>query len=79
MPALFRGSIETGIHPDEWHWRQGISRDDATREMCNGQISDSRVAAIILNEKIGELIADVMGWNSVRIAQDDLIWKPPIP
>ena len=47
--------------------------------MCNVWKSDSRVAAIILNEKIGELIADVMGWNSVRIAQDDLIWKPPIP
>ena len=21
MPALFRGSFETGIYPDEWHWR----------------------------------------------------------
>ena len=21
MPALFRGSFETGVYPDEWHWR----------------------------------------------------------
>jgi hypothetical protein len=59
--------------------RHGISRDDATREMCNVWKSDSRIAAIVLNEKIGKFVADVMCWNSVRIAQDDLIWKPPIP
>ena len=34
--------------------RHGISRDDATREMCNVWKSDSRIAAIVLNEKIGK-------------------------
>ena len=22
MPKLFRGEFETGIYPDEWHWRE---------------------------------------------------------
>jgi hypothetical protein len=21
MPDLFRGEFETGVYPDEWHWR----------------------------------------------------------
>ena len=25
-----------GVYPDEWHWREGISRHDAPREICNG-------------------------------------------
>ena len=35
MPKLFRGEFETDIYPDEWHWREGISRPEAAREMCN--------------------------------------------
>eukprot|EP00578_Thalassiosira_sp_NH16_P022206 CAMPEP_0181082206 /NCGR_PEP_ID=MMETSP1071-20121207/3499_1 /TAXON_ID=35127 /ORGANISM="Thalassiosira sp., Strain NH16" /LENGTH=357 /DNA_ID=CAMNT_0023163779 /DNA_START=110 /DNA_END=1179 /DNA_ORIENTATION=- len=77
MPKLFRGEFETGIYPDEWHWREGISRTDAAREMCNSWKSDRTIASIVLNEKLGGLIAQVMGWGSVRIAQDDLVWKPP--
>jgi len=33
IPDLFRGNFDTHIYPDEWHWREGISRDDAAREM----------------------------------------------
>ena len=47
--------------------------------MCNVWKSDSRIAAVVLNESVGNLVADVLGWDSVRIAQDDLIWKPHIP
>lgn len=77
MPKLFRGEFDTGIYPDEWHWREGISRPDAAREMCNSWKSDRLIASIVLNEKLGQFIAQVMGWESVRIAQDDLVWKPP--
>lgn len=58
--------------------REGISKHDGvTREMCNVWKSDRLVASVILNESVGELVAQIMDWPSVRIAQDDLIWKPP--
>jgi phytanoyl-CoA hydroxylase len=77
LPKLFRGEFDTGNYPDEWHWREGISRPDAAREMCNSWKSDRTIASIVLDEGLGRFIAKVMGWDSVRIAQDDLVWKPP--
>jgi len=77
IPNLFRGNFDTNIYPDEWHWREGISRDEAAREMCNTWKSSYKIASIVLNEKLGEFVARVMGWDSIRIAQDDIVWKPP--
>mmetsp|Transcript_23319 Transcript_23319/g.73083 ORF Transcript_23319/g.73083 Transcript_23319/m.73083 type:complete len:137 (+) Transcript_23319:187-597(+) len=34
--ALFRGDFPRGVYPDEWHWREGISKPDAFREIVNG-------------------------------------------
>jgi hypothetical protein len=79
LPDLFRGNFETKVYPDEWHWREGISRPDAAREMCNSWKSSRTVASVVLNEKLGEFISNVTGWESVRIAQDDIVWKPPQP
>jgi 2-oxoglutarate-dependent dioxygenase len=45
--------------------------------MCNVWKSDRLVASIVLQESLGKLVAQIMDWPSVRIAQDDLIWKPP--
>ncbi|KAL7533236.1 hypothetical protein ACHAWF_004410 [Thalassiosira exigua] len=77
LPKLFRGAFDTGVYPDEWHWREGISRPDATREMCNAWKSDRTIASIILDEELGRLVARIAGWDSVRVAQDDVVWKPP--
>eukprot|EP00980_Cylindrotheca_fusiformis_P026399 scaffold16066_cov109-Cylindrotheca_fusiformis.AAC.5 len=79
LPGLFRGNFETNVYPDEWHWREGISRPDAAREMCNSWKSSRTVASVVLNEALGEFISKIMGWESVRIAQDDIVWKPPQP
>lgn len=57
--------------------RQGLSRDDVTREICNAWKSDRLIASVILSETIGEMVSRITGWSSVRIAQDDVIWKPP--
>ncbi|MEL6333712.1 MAG: hypothetical protein AAFQ76_14100 [Cyanobacteria bacterium J06626_26] len=35
LSPLFHGEFETGIYPDEWYWRPGLSLPDVTREMCN--------------------------------------------
>ena len=78
FPLLFRGDFETGIYPDEWHWREGLSKPTVTREQCNTYKSDCTIASVILSESMGAMVCQIMGWSSVRIGQDDVIWKPPI-
>ena len=33
LPLLFKAEFDTGVYPDEMHWREGISREDAPREV----------------------------------------------
>ncbi|CAD7956250.1 unnamed protein product [Amoebophrya sp. A25] len=76
--CCFRGDFDTGIYPDEWHWRQGISRPDAVREICNGWKSDAAVRRVVLSEEVGSLGPQLFDhWQSSRVAQDDLLWKVP--
>ncbi|EKX32968.1 hypothetical protein GUITHDRAFT_90887 [Guillardia theta CCMP2712] len=76
MDRLFAGDFDTGIYPDEWHWRKGISLPGAVREICNGWKSDKTIASIVLGERFGRAACELMGWPSARIAQDSIIWKP---
>ena len=74
---LFKGDFDTGCYPDEWHWREGISKPDAFREIVNAWKSDDAVAAVALDAAIGKRAAELMGWRGARLAQDDVLWKPP--
>jgi len=74
---LFAGSYETGIRPDEVNWVPGRDPDDRTRQICNGWKADRRLAAQVLSERTGRLAAELMGWDGIRILQDNVIWKPP--
>jgi len=74
---LFAGRYETGIRPDEVNWVPGRDPEDRTRQICNGWKADSRIAAQVLSERTGWLAAALMGWDGVRIVQDNCIWKPP--
>eukprot|EP00941_MAST-03F_sp_MAST-3F-sp1_P001859 g1859.t1 len=74
---VFRGEFDTSLFPDEWHWREGISKDTATREICNAWKSDRCIASTVLCKELGELGCALMGWSSARVGQDDIIWKPP--
>lgn len=74
---LFDGQYETGIYPDEIHWRCGISREDATREICNGWKADPMVASVVCSRALGELARGLMNWESSRLGQDDVLHKPP--
>jgi ectoine hydroxylase-related dioxygenase (phytanoyl-CoA dioxygenase family) len=74
--GLFRGEFETGLYPDEWNWREGRDRADLTRQICNGWKSDYTIASIVLRAAIGRLCALLAGWPGVRLAQDNVIWKP---
>jgi ectoine hydroxylase-related dioxygenase (phytanoyl-CoA dioxygenase family) len=74
---LYAGEYETGIRPDEVNWVAGRDPEDRTRQICNGWKADSVVAAQVLSERTGRLSAELMGWDGVRILQDNVIWKPP--
>lgn len=74
---LFRGDFDTGVYPDEWHWREGISRPGAFREIVNAWKASDAVAAVALDAAIGRRCAELMGWRGARLAQDDVLWKPP--
>ena len=74
---LFAGDYETGIRPDEVNWVAGRDPEDRTRQICNGWKADRAVAAQVLSERTGRLAAELMGWDGVRIVQDNVIWKPP--
>ncbi len=74
---LFNGRYETGIRPDEVNWVPGRDPEDRTRQICNGWKADPRLAAQTLSERTGRLAAELMGWDGVRIVQDNVIWKPP--
>jgi 2-oxoglutarate-dependent dioxygenase len=74
---LFAGCYETGIRPDEVNWVSGRDPADRTRQICNGWKADPRIAAQTLSELTGRLAAELMGWDGIRLVQDNLIWKPP--
>jgi phytanoyl-CoA hydroxylase len=77
MEPLFAGQFETGIYPDEWYWRPGLSLPDITREMCNAWKCDLTIASLVLSAEIGRLSATLAGWAGARIGQDSLWLKPP--
>lgn len=75
--GLFRGRFESGLQPDEWNWREGRDRPDLARQICNGWKSDYSVASLVLSAEVGRACAQLAGWRGARIAQDNVIWKPP--
>jgi ectoine hydroxylase-related dioxygenase (phytanoyl-CoA dioxygenase family) len=74
---LFAGEYESGIQPDEVNWVAGRDPEDRTRQICNGWKADAVIAAQVLSERTGRLAAELMGWDGVRLLQDNIIWKPP--
>lgn len=74
---LFAGDYETGIRPDEVNWVAGRDPEDRTRQICNGWKADPAIARQVLSERTGRLASELMGWDGVRILQDNVIWKPP--
>jgi ectoine hydroxylase-related dioxygenase (phytanoyl-CoA dioxygenase family) len=74
---LFAGDYVTGIRPDEVNWVADRDPEDRTRQICNGWKADPEIASQVLSERTGRLAARLIGWDGVRILQDNCIWKPP--
>ncbi len=77
IEPLFHGKFETGMYPDEWYWRPGLSLPDVTREICNAWKCDRTIASVVLSEEVGRFSAQLAGWPGARIGQDSLWYKPP--
>ena len=77
FPLLFAGKFDTGIYPDEWYWREGMSLPDVTRHMANAWKADLTIAKLALSESIGRFAADLCGWSGTRLGQDTIWWKAP--
>ncbi len=77
FPRIFAGRFDTGIYPDEWHWREGMSLPGVTRHMANAWKADLTIAALALSADIGRAAAFLSGWDGARLGQDTIWWKPP--
>ncbi len=54
---LFNGEFDTGVYPDEWYWRTGMSLPDVTRHMANLWKSDLTIAGLATSAEIGRTAA----------------------
>lgn len=77
FPLLFAGKFDTGVYPDEWYWREGMSLPDVTRHMANAWKADLSVAKLALSESVGRFAAGLCGWSGARLGQDTIWWKAP--
>lgn len=77
LDPLFATRFETGIYPDEWHGRPGLSQLNATRQMAGMWRSDRTIASFSLSAEIARLNASLMGWFGGRMASDCCWIKPP--
>src|ERR1700742_3687065 len=64
--SLFAGKFETGIYPDEWYWREGMSLPDVTRHMANAWKADLTVAKLALSADVGRAAGRPTAWSGAR-------------
>lgn len=77
IAPMFGGEFETGLQPDEWNWREGRDPASQTRQICNGWKADRVIARLVLSAVVGRLCTQLSDWPGARIAQDNVLWKPP--
>jgi hypothetical protein len=77
MARCFAGDNDSGLLPDEVNWKPGHD-PHVTRQICNGWKSNRMLAGVILSAATGRAVARLNGWPGTRLAQDNLLWKPPL-
>src|SRR3954447_7785221 len=75
--ACFAHEFETGLRPDEVNYDPKSTPPDLTRQLCNAWKADRAIAQTVLAERNAEFGAKLAGLPGLRLAQDNLIWKPP--
>jgi phytanoyl-CoA hydroxylase len=77
FPKLFAGKFDTGVYPDEWYWREGMSLPDVTRHMANAWKADLTIAKLALSADVGRAASRLARWSGARLGQDTIWWKAP--
>lgn len=77
FPKLFAGDFDTGVYPDEWYWREGMSMPDVTRHIANAWKSDLNIAKLALSADLGRAASKFAAWPGARLGQDTIWWKMP--
>ena len=77
MERCFQGDYDSGLMPDEVNWKPGHD-PHVTRQICNVWKSNRILASVILSEATGRAVARLNAWPGARLAQDNLLWKPPM-
>src|SRR3954452_3881915 len=75
--ACFAHDFQTVLRPDEVNYDPKSTPPDLTRQLCNAWKADRTVAATVLSERNARFGAALAGVSGLRLAQDNLIWKPP--
>jgi phytanoyl-CoA hydroxylase len=75
--ACFAHEFETGLRPDEVNYDPKSTPPDLTRQLCNAWKADRAIAQTVLAKRNAEFGAKLAGLPGLRLAQDNLIWKPP--
>ncbi len=74
---LFATQFETGIYPDEWYGRPGLSQPNVTRQMTGLWRCDRTLASFTLCQEFARINATLMGWAAARYGFDSCWIKPP--
>ncbi len=74
---IFEGNYQTDVVPDKIKWKPGRDPKNIPRSLCNVWKSDKKIAKVVLLKSISLLAGRLMGWKSVRLNQDSIIWVVP--
>ncbi|MGF1496521.1 MAG: phytanoyl-CoA dioxygenase family protein [Elainellaceae cyanobacterium] len=74
---IFATQFDTGVYPDEWYGRPGLSQPNATRQMTGLWRCDRTLAGFTLSGAIARINARLMGWDAARYGFDACWIKPP--
>eukprot|EP01137_Pigoraptor_chileana_P014469 Opistho-2@5018 len=77
IDRCFKGNFDTGNYPDEWYWREEMSKPDVTRHGANFWKSDRLVASVVLSAGVSKFAAGLMSFSGTRIGNDSIWVKPP--
>ena len=84
LEQVFLGNYSTGNNPDKApvikEKNRGVYRQQnhKTLQIINIWKSDSDFQDVVLCSKLGEYVANLMGWSGARVAQDQVWAKPPM-
>ena len=73
---LFSGEFETGVYPDEWHWNPYLGKPGAAGQMTGVWKSDRTLAEAATSARVGQIAAELSGWQGARLLSDG-IWQKP--